>query len=271
MNERRALLALCGAALGVAGAAASVAGARWGGVLAGLGALLAAAVVVFPLRRGPGVEETLAAEPEILPPIVPPVAEDALTAESEAPAVDQAERLQTAPPAPPVPPPATPAPPSPPNANALLTDPETGLFSEEYFDIAIDARIAAARRHLRPVGVVILEVVEGLREGDAKPTDPTKVAEAILTTLREADTACRRSSGHFALLLEDTPENGAIWTVERIRRHMAENDSNLTLWAGVACYPAHGFSSDSLMAQASDALDGAREWRQDRIEVAAGE
>lgn len=267
MNERRILLALCGAALGIAGAAASVAGARWGGPLAGLGALLAAGVVVLPLRTAGRDEVDHELGPEILPPIMPPVAEDAATADADAPT--EAAHKETAPPSPPRPP--VPAPPSPAAANALLTDPETGLFSEEYFDIAIDARIAAARRHLRPVGVVILEVVEGLHTDTVRPTDPCHVAEAILTTLREADTACRRANGHFALLLEDTPENGAIWTVERIRRHLAERDPALTLWAGVACYPAHGFSSETLMTQASEALDGAREWRQDRIEVAAGE
>jgi GGDEF domain-containing protein len=156
-------------------------------------------------------------------------------------------------------------------SGAALTDAETGLFSQEYFDVAIDARIAAARRHLRPVGVVMLEVVEGLRSGSAVPASPTRIAEAIQATLREADTACRRSDGRFALLLEDTPENGAIWTVERIRRYLSERDDSLTLWAGVACYPAHGFSSEVLLGLANDALDAAREWRQDRIEVAVGE
>lgn len=153
----------------------------------------------------------------------------------------------------------------------LLTDPVTGLFSEDYFDIAIEARIAAARRHLRPVGVVLLEVVQGLRLNDPRPTDPHLVAEAVRVTLREADTASRREDGKFALLLEDTPENGAIWTVERIRRHLIEADASLTVWAGVACYPAHAFDKESILRAAESALVSAREWHQDRIEVAIGE
>lgn len=71
--------------------------------------------------------------------------------------------------------------------------------------------------------------------------------------------------------MEDTPENGAIWTVERIRRRLVDEDSSLTVWAGVACYPAHAFDSSSIMKAAVVALDAAREWRQDRIEVAVGE
>ncbi len=149
-----------------------------------------------------------------------------------------------------------------------LTDPRTGLFSESFFNVALESRVAAARRHLRPVAVVLLDVVEGLAEGDPKATEASIVAESITVTLREADTACRLRNGNFALLLEDTPENGAIWTVERIRRQLLGLQTGLTLWAGVACYPAHAFSTDEIMLAADRALESAKEWRQDRIEVA---
>lgn len=149
-----------------------------------------------------------------------------------------------------------------------LTDPATGLFSESFFNVALESRIAAARRHLRPVAVVLLEVVHGLPHGDPVEADASAVAESIRVTLREADTACRLQNGYFALLLEDTPENGAIWTVERIRRQLLGNETGLTMWAGVACYPAHAFSTDEIMKAAGQALESAKEWRQDRIEVA---
>ncbi len=150
-----------------------------------------------------------------------------------------------------------------------LTDPSTGLFSESFFNVALDSRVAAARRHLRPVAMVLLEVVEGLPHAQPVEADAELVAESIRVTLREADTACRLRNGYFALLLEDTPENGAIWTVERIRRQLLGARKGLTLWAGVACYPAHAFSPDEIMSAAERALHSAREWRQDRIEVAS--
>ena len=149
-----------------------------------------------------------------------------------------------------------------------LTDPDTGLFSESFFNVALESRIAAARRHLRPVAVVLLEVVEGLPHNDPVDAAADLVAESIRITLREADTACRLRNGYFALLLEDTPENGAIWTVERIRRQLLGQQAGLTLWAGVACYPAHAFGTSEIMSAAETALISAREWRQDRIEVA---
>jgi two-component system cell cycle response regulator len=153
----------------------------------------------------------------------------------------------------------------------LLADPETNLFSEAYFRVALDARIASARRHLRPVAVALMQVAEGSGGIGAQAADPIKVTGSIRQTLRDADTACRMSDGCFALILEDTPENGAVWTVERIRRNLTSRHGLHTLWAGVACYPAHAFSTDELLDQASLALDAAREWKQDRIEVATAE
>jgi two-component system cell cycle response regulator len=162
-----------------------------------------------------------------------------------------------------------------PNPNSAvtdqITDSVTGLFSEDYFRIAVDTRIAAARRHLRPVGVVLLEVIEGLRTATPQAAPPVLVSETINDTLREADTACRLLDGRFALVLEDTSENGAIWTVERIRRNLVEAQEGLTLRAGIACYPAHAFGSTELLQRASDALIAARDWNQDRIEVASAE
>ena len=150
-----------------------------------------------------------------------------------------------------------------------IIDPDTGLFSEGYFRVALDARISSARRYLRPASVVMMEVVRGLLSGNPRPEDPTTVAKGITKTLREGDTACRMADGRFALVLEDTPENGAIWTVDRLRRRLADEDDDQTLWAGVATYPAHGLDAEELIERSLAALAAAKEWRQDRIEVAA--
>ena len=154
-------------------------------------------------------------------------------------------------------------------ADEPLTDPVTGLFSESFFRASLDSRVAAARRHLRPVAIALIDVVSGLPDGSPTQASPTDVAPSITATLRGADTACRLKNGYFAALLEDTPENGAIWTVERIRRKLSETSPEMTVWAGVACYPAHAFGAEEILTAAEDALESAREWRQDRIEVAA--
>ncbi len=149
-----------------------------------------------------------------------------------------------------------------------LTDDETGLFGEGYFLAAVEQRISAARRHLRPVAVALLEVVADPAQAEPTHIDPREVTTAIAATLRDADTACRLNDGRFAIILEDTPENGAIWTIERVRRRLAETVDVCTLWAGLSCYPAHGFDTNEILSQAEVALTSARDWPQDRIEVA---
>ena len=148
-----------------------------------------------------------------------------------------------------------------------LADPDTGLLGERSFVVTLEARVAAARRHLRPLALVLLEAVTEAT-GSATPIDANLAADVVRETLRDADTLCRLQSGRFAILLEDTPENGAIWTVERIRRRLGEQLEDVTVWAGIACYPANGFDGPEVLDRAREALTQAREWRQDRTEVA---
>jgi two-component system cell cycle response regulator len=149
-----------------------------------------------------------------------------------------------------------------------LVDEATGLYSEGWFRVAIESAIEDARRDLTPIAVVLLDVAQDLQNGAPRPADPREVATGISRTVRETDTACRLLDGGFALVLHDTDDNGAVWTVERVRRRLAEIEPRPTVWAGVACYPAHALDVDDLLDQADLALDMAREWRQDRIEVA---
>ena len=286
MNDRHSLLAVVIGALGlVAGVVAALADLPAFAVVAGVAAFVAGLCALL-VERAPtssmtgtrpeaaGAAATAAADSERMRQDIAELenalatqvqgrisAEEAVRSLGEQLATAQRESATTA---------ASPAARQSLNADALM-DPNSGLFSEEYFRVAIDARIAAARRHLRPVGVVILEVIEGLRSESPKTAPVEVVAEVVNATFREADTACRMADGRFALVLEDTSENGAIWTVERIRRTLNERLQNVTLRAGIACYPAHAFSAGELLTRSDEALVSARDWQQDRIEVATVE
>jgi diguanylate cyclase (GGDEF)-like protein len=151
---------------------------------------------------------------------------------------------------------------------AQVTDEETGLFNEAFFAVTLEKRVSAARRGLRPLSLALLEPVEDVHGDAARAVVDRDVAECILDTLRDSDIACRLEGPMLAVILEDTPENGAVWTVERIRRRVAAERPEVALRAGVACYPAHAFDAAQVMAAAETALRSARDWRQDRIEVA---
>lgn len=154
-----------------------------------------------------------------------------------------------------------------PSPRDVITDPETGLFSEVFFEASLAKRISASRRGLRPLSVAVAEIVTGVGTPDVAPAPVAPVAETMINVFREADTLARGPGSLFLILLEDTPENGAIWTLERLRRRLAEDHDGFTLRVGLSCYPAYGFDADQLMRQAYEALEAAREWHQDRIEV----
>lgn len=149
-----------------------------------------------------------------------------------------------------------------------LLDPSSGLFAEPFFLATVGWRLVACRRVLRPLALALLEVVDGLPDGPVVPSDPQVVTAMVRATLRSCDVGARLSDGAYGLMLEDTPEDGAVWAVERLRRSLGTKPGSRAVRAGVACYPGQALTSVDLVEGARAALVAARDWPQDRIEVA---
>lgn len=136
-------------------------------------------------------------------------------------------------------------------------DAQTGLPDGTYFELAAAGRVAAARRHLWPVTVVVFELVYGPSAADANTRGATAltVAGLLRQTLREADIACRLGTTTFGLILEDTSEDGAVWTVERLQIALSRDEGRVDrVCAGIATYPSHGLRSDEIVQRAQQAL-----------------
>lgn len=157
---------------------------------------------------------------------------------------------------------------TPDNDRSVLRDPLTGLFTQDFFEASLPKAVSSARRGLRPLSVAAVTVVVGHPVDGAAVADPAAVARTMVDVFREADTVAMADDGLFLVLLEDTPEAGAVWTLERLRRDLTSQDPSRTMWAGVSCYPAYSFDADGLITQARAALHAARQWQQDRIEIA---
>lgn len=149
-----------------------------------------------------------------------------------------------------------------------LLEPATGLFSEPFFLATVSWRLVACRRALRPLALALVEVVDGLPDGPPVASDADVVATSLRATLRSADVGARLADGTFGLMLEDTPEDGAVWAVERLRRSLGSTVGSCGVRAGIACYPGQALTAVDLLSAAQAALATAREWPQDRIEVA---
>lgn len=138
-----------------------------------------------------------------------------------------------------------------------ITDPLTGLMNEIFFSGLLSTKVATARRRLWPLSIVLLQLVmEPGVTGEATDAGIVAFAEVISETIRTADVACRVGTRSFALLLDDTDEDGAAWVAERIQiAHARQGESPIAkVCAGVASYPSHGIEPAEILITAKSAL-----------------
>jgi diguanylate cyclase (GGDEF)-like protein len=152
-----------------------------------------------------------------------------------------------------------------------MVDPVSGLLDQQFFKVIVQQRVAAARRQLQPVSVVIFEL-DGIDRSEPETQQQALgvLGAVVRRTLRECDAACRIGDTMAAAVLEDTAEAGAVWAAERVRGtlHSSPVGDSLTISAGIACYPSHALNAPELVDQAGRALESARSRGRDHVEIA---
>ncbi|MGC8480469.1 MAG: GGDEF domain-containing protein [Acidimicrobiales bacterium] len=142
-----------------------------------------------------------------------------------------------------------------------ITDPVTGLMNHLFFAGVIGTKVATARRRLWPVSIALLHVTFTQQEHTREQENVAlaSFAKVIEATLRDADVACRVATRTFALVLDDTDEDGAAWAAERIQLTQARkaDDVIAKVSAGIASYPSHGIEAAEILSRARDALERA--------------
>jgi GGDEF domain-containing protein len=173
---------------------------------------------------------------------------------------------------------------------APIEDPATGLFSEAFLRAVLPTRIATARRSLKQLGLVLVQVdaaepSEADIESDAKAdadvdegrhlheagTTPRPSNEAgpsdvdlgalglaVHRALRDSDIAAGLDDDRFAMLLEFTPVEGCVVVAQRFIDLIDKEQPSLVAVAGVACYPAHAIDASELFAASTRALEDAK-------------
>ncbi|MBV8951449.1 MAG: GGDEF domain-containing protein [Actinobacteria bacterium] len=161
-----------------------------------------------------------------------------------------------------------------PDPAETVFDEATGLLDERFFAATVHQRVAAARRQLQPVSVVLIEL-DSLHEVTAESREQavTVLGDIVRRTLRECDVACRLGDVMAGVVLEDTAEAGAVWAAERVRGnlHGSPVGESLTISAGIACYPSHALGAPELVEMAGQALASARARGRDHVEIAQAE
>jgi diguanylate cyclase (GGDEF)-like protein/PAS domain S-box-containing protein len=161
------------------------------------------------------------------------------------------------------------------------TDPLTGLSNRRHLDAAGHLEVLRARRHHRPLAVVMMDIDHFKQVNDTHghaAGDRVLVALAGLCVkmLRRTDLKARPGGDEFCLLLPETGAGSALMLAERIRAELQglpfeESGRAFRVAAsmGVAGYVGEE-SLDGLLARADRALYLAKDTGRNRV-VVAGE
>jgi two-component system cell cycle response regulator len=156
----------------------------------------------------------------------------------------------------------------------------TGLYNRAYFDQRIRDELAAARRYRRTVSLVLADIdhFKRLNDGYGHPFGD-RVLERIggvMAQVRESDAACRYGGEEIAILLTETPLDGAGVLAEKLRDSIAglpfeARGQRLSVTAsfGVASTENESIRDENdLIAAADEALYRAKHLGRNRVVLA---
>jgi diguanylate cyclase (GGDEF)-like protein len=161
---------------------------------------------------------------------------------------------------------------------AQLSDPLTGLLTEDYMVLKTQEECKRASRYEEPLSLLVAEIdnydqivaSHGAQAGDEALLE---VAGVFLCESRDVDVAGRVRHAQFQLLMPCTPREGARIAAARVyeslterRLLLGEDEVQLSISLGLATHPAGGeISPADLVRQAETNLAVAR--RQGRVPV----
>lgn len=164
--------------------------------------------------------------------------------------------------------------------NQAIRDPLTGLFNRRYMEESLKREMYRAMRRGTKLGIIMLDIDHFKRFND---TYGHAAGDALLQELgnflqariRKEDIACRYGGEEFTLILPDSSLEDTRRRAEELReevkhlhvRYNGEPIGNVTLSLGVAVFPDHGETAETVLQTADWALYLAKEKGRDQVVV----
>ena len=148
-----------------------------------------------------------------------------------------------------------------------LTDGLTGCFNRRSFEIQLERDLHMATRMRLPLSLILLDLDNFKRVNDTYGHEAGDVALRLLADglrdeLRSVDTAARYGGEEFAVILPQAGIDGAMIVAERLRRRIELMEvpgvGHVTASLGIATFPQHASSRDTLVLAADRALYNAK-------------
>jgi len=162
-----------------------------------------------------------------------------------------------------------------------IRDPLTGLFNRRYMEESLERELSRATRKKQPLSVAMLDVDHFKHFNDSFGHDAgdtllCEIARVFRTTLRAEDIICRYGGEEFAMILPDAPLPSIQGRIEQLRekvrdtiaQHRGQPLDRVTVSIGIATYPEHGTTSETLLRAADAALYQAKAQGRDRVVLA---
>jgi diguanylate cyclase (GGDEF)-like protein len=165
---------------------------------------------------------------------------------------------------------------------SAVSDGLTGLYNQGYFRSALRREVQRSRRQRFQLSVVLLDLDDFKRVNDTRghlegDRVLARTSALVKQTLREIDVAARYGGEEFALILPDTPRQGALVVAERIRKLVERSFRRsrraplVTLSGGIATFPDDAGTPEELIETADKGLYRSKAEGKNRVTLAGAE
>ena len=157
-----------------------------------------------------------------------------------------------------------------------LTDSLTGCYNRRSFELQLERDLHLATRMRQPLSLIMLDLdnfkhINDQSGHDAGDAALCMLADNLRAELRAVDTAARFGGDEFVIILPQANPEGAMLVAERLRKRISQMEvpefGQVTASFGVATFPAHATSRDTLLVAADRALYNSKDAGRNRVSL----